>query len=292
MALTVGAFDGVHLGHQALLRRLVEEAHGAGLQAVAVTFDPLPRRFLKRGDSSLLTDIEERIALLTSLGLDGVAVITFDERIRAMSAEAFVRALLTRWSLVQLWVGPDFALGYNREGDIAHLRELGRRLGFTLHLFDTVITWQGAPVRSSRIRRALREGNLDEANGCLGRPYRLSGTVIHGEQRGRTLGFPTANLELPPERLLPANGVYVCRAHLERGSFGAVTNVGVRPTFDHHTPLVEAHLLDFSADIYGETLQLDFLHRLRAERRFPSVDALVAQIQRDKAAACVWLNHH
>ena len=288
--LTIGAFDGVHLGHQALIRWMVTEAHRSGMQAVVLTFDPLPRQVLGRGENGLLSTLEERLTLMEPLEVEGVVVLPFDRETAATPAADFVAALVNRLRLGGLWVGPDFSLGRHQEGDIPFLQEMGARYGFALHVFEENVLWEGHPVRSSRIRRAVKAGDMRQANGCLGRPYQLTGSVGHGEKRGRRLGFPTANLELPEGRLLPANGVYVCRAHVQGGSFAVITNVGTRPTFDHHPPDVEAHLLDFSGDIYGELLRLDFLHRLRAERRFPSAAALVAQIRRDEVAARAFLS--
>ncbi len=290
--MTIGAFDGVHLGHQALIRWFVHEAHEAHLQAVVLTFDPLPRRVLHTGEFGLIASLEDRVAQLSTLGVDGVIIQPFTFEFAALSALDFVTSLIEHVNLRGLWVGSDFALGRGREGDTSFLQQTGQRLGFSLRVMDHVVLWQGEQVRSTRIRRALRQGNLHEANGCLGRPYRLRETVVHGEQRGRTLGFPTANLVPPPHRLLPANGVYICRATLPQGQFAAITNIGTRPTFDHHTILVEAHLLDFEDDIYGCQLTLDFLHRLRAERKFPSVSALVTQLEQDKQTARTWLHMH
>ncbi|MBN1872803.1 MAG: riboflavin biosynthesis protein RibF [Anaerolineae bacterium] len=288
--VTIGAFDGVHLGHQALIHSVVENAHGMGVQAVAVTFDPLPRQVLGRAVHTMLSDIEERVDLLGHLGLDGVIVLPFNQQMVSMPAQAFVEFLVHRLGMRHLWAGADFALGHRREGDIAYLTTAGREKGFTVHLFDKVVQWQGVPVRSSRVRQALQNGNLDEANGCLGRPYRLSGVVGYGDRRGHTLGFPTANLDLPEARLRPANGVYICRAHLTMGSFNALTNVGTRPTFNNRPPTVEAHLLNFSANIYGEQIKLDFLHYLRPEIKFSSVDVLVKQMQQDELMARDWLD--
>lgn len=289
-ALTIGAFDGVHRGHQQLIETLVSAAHMAGQQAVAMTFDPLPWQLFGRdnGNSGLLTTWEERLTLLAALGLDGVVILPFSREVAATPALEFVAALSRQLGLAALWAGPDFALGRGREGDIAFLQAAGTRLGFTVHVLPPLI-WHGEPVRSSRIREALRRGDLDEANDCLGRPYRLSGTVAHGDGRGRRLGFPTANLSLPADRLLPAYGIYVCRAVTLQGTFGAVTNVGIRPTFDRQTPWVEAYLLDFAGDLYGQPLALDFLARLRSEMRFPSAEALVAQMREDAAQARTWL---
>lgn len=287
--LTIGAFDGVHLGHQALFRALVTAGRDHGLQSVVLTFDPLPRQVLSGGGPGLLSSLEERLDVLQMLGLDGVLVYPFTAETARTSAAEFIADLVARIPLHCMWLGPDFRLGRDREGDVAALRALGAEYGFEVHVLEQVVRWQGVPVRSSRIRRALREGNLEEVNGCLGRPFRLTGTVGHGDKRGRLMGFPTANLRLPSERLLPAHGVYVCSAHLRNGSYAAITNVGIRPTFDHHTPLVEAHLLDFSGELYDAPIQLDFHHRLRPELRFATVDALVAQMREDEAEARAWL---
>ncbi|HOT93522.1 MAG TPA: bifunctional riboflavin kinase/FAD synthetase [Anaerolineae bacterium] len=286
--LTIGAFDGVHLGHQALIRRMAAEAHGMGHQAVVLTFDPLPRQVLGPQKHGVLSTLEERLECIASLGVDGIIVHPFDRQVALIPATDFVTWLVEKLALTDLWVGPDFALGHNHEGNIPFLKAFGARRGFAVHVFETLVQWEGHPVRSSRIRRALMAGDLEQANGCLGHPYRLTGIVAHGDQRGRQLGFPTANLRVNDDQLLPANGVYVGQAHVRDARFDAVVNVGVRPTFDQHTPVVEAHLLDFSGDIYGERLRLDFLHRLRDEVRFPSAEALIEQMHRDRANARVW----
>ncbi len=288
--LTIGAFDGVHLGHQALIRRMATEAHGMGLQAVVLTFDPLPRQVLGPPKYGVLSTLEERLECLAALDVDGIIVHPFDRQVALVPAAAFVTWLVEKLALTDLWVGPDFALGHNHEGDIPFLKAFGARRGFAVHVFETLVQWNGYPVRSSRIRRALLAGDLAQANSCLGRPYRLTGIVAHGDQRGRQLGFPTANLRVNDEQLLPANGVYVGWAQVRGMRFDAVVNVGVRPTFAQHTPLVEAHLLDFSGDIYGERLRLDFLHRLRDELRFPSAEALIEQMHTDRDNARTWLN--
>ncbi len=287
--VTVGAFDGVHRGHQALLRWFVKESHAAGWKAVVLTFDPLPRQLLGRGANGVLSDVEDRVAYLDACGSDATVVLPFTEEIAAIPADGFVRRLISRLGMQGLWVGRDTALGRGGEGNVPYLRESGARYGFDVRVFNDVVTWGGAPVRSSRIRKALRDGDLAEANGCLGRPYRLTACVVHGDKRGHQLGFPTANLEVPPERLRPANGVYVCRVRLAQGTFAAITNVGTRPTFNNRPPTVEAHLLDFSGDLYGQRICIDFLHRLRAEERFPSAEALVAQMREDEAHARAWL---
>ncbi|HQE91796.1 MAG TPA: riboflavin biosynthesis protein RibF [Anaerolineae bacterium] len=287
--LTIGAFDGVHIGHQALIRRMVTESHQADMQAVVLTFDPLPRQVLGHPKHGVLSTLEERLELLEALEPDGIVVQPFDHNVASIPAADFVTWLVEKLALAGLWVGPDFALGHNHEGNIPFLQAMGAHCGFAVHIFAENVPWGGYPVRSSRIRRALKDGDLVQANGCLGRPYRLSGVVEHGDERGRRLGFPTANLQLPGDPLLPANGVYICRAHLHAEHFDALVNVGTRPTFDSHSPMVEAHLLDFSRDIYAEPLKLDFLHRLREELRFPSAEALREQMYIDRANTLAWL---
>lgn len=287
--LTIGAFDGVHIGHQALIRQMVAESHRAGMQAVVLTFDPLPRQVLGHNHHGVLSTLEERLEFIETLGPDGIVVQPFDRTVALISATDYVTWLVEKLALAGLWVGPDFALGHNHEGNIPFLQAMGARRGFAVHIFAENVHWAGLPVRSSRIRRALKDGDLVQANGCLGRPYRLSGIVAHGDQRGRALGFPTANLQLDDDQLLPANGVYICAAHLHAERFAALVNVGTRPTFDLALRTVEAYLLDFSRDIYGERLHLDFLHRLREELRFPSAEALIEQMRADQTDALAWL---
>jgi len=287
--LTIGAFDGVHRGHQALIRWMATAARQAEMQAVVLTFEPLPRLVLGHNGNDALSTLEERLDCMAGLGLDGVIVLPFDRQTAATPAADFVTWLVERLALAGLWVGPDFALGRNSEGDIPFLEAMGAQFGFTVQRFTDTICWEGSPVHSSRIRRALQSGDLAQANGCLGRPYRLNGIVEHGDQRGRLLGFPTANLRIPAHRLLPANGVYVCRAYLHDGRFDAIVNVGTRPTFNQYPPTVEAHLLDFSQEIYEERVQLDFLYRLRDELRFSSAEALIEQMHADRANALAWL---
>ncbi|HHE70881.1 MAG TPA: bifunctional riboflavin kinase/FAD synthetase [Chloroflexi bacterium] len=284
-AITIGSFDGVHRGHQALIRRMVTHAQETGLKPIVITFDPLPGQVLMPDEYKLLSTLEERAELIESLGVVGLIALPFDETVRNMSAEVFIRQLATHLGIKALWIGPDFRLGRNREGDAELLHGAGHRYGFDLHIHNEVITWQGKPVHSSRIRAALREGRIDEANGCLGYPYRLSGIVEEGNRRGRILGFPTANVAVPRERLLPRYGVYLCQARLGDQALDAIVNVGRRPTFDNGSPTVEAHLLDFNGDLYQRTLRLEFLAWLRPERKFASVVALTKQLQRDRIEA-------
>jgi riboflavin kinase/FMN adenylyltransferase len=262
-----------------------ETAHADGDAAIAITFDPHPAETLGFEPPPLLTTVKRRIALLAELGLDALVVLPFTPVIARTPAIDFVETLIHHLHLAQLWGGSDFVIGYEREGDVAFLRDLGTKRDFTVRVVDPLI-WQGAPVSSSRVRSALTEGDIPQASGCLGRPYRLAGTVVPGDGRGHTIGIPTANISPPPGRLIPATGIYACRAVSENlGTHLAVVNIGTRPTFtdaaDKPLVTIEAHLLDFEADLYGQTLALDFVARLRDEYAFPNAGALVAQIQDD-----------
>ncbi len=291
-SITVGAFDGVHLGHRALIQQMVTTARQHQMRSVVVTFDPLPGAVLNRQGYGQLCDLDDRIALIEAIGVTGTVVLPFDAEMMATSAADFVSLLTRHLALTELWIGPDFHLGRSREGDAQYLKQLGVARGFEVRVFTRTVHWAGEPVRSSRIRRALESGDVEQANGCLGYPYRLTGVVEHGDKRGRALGFPTANLRIPEGRLLPTNGVYVCRAQVETVVYNAIANVGTRPTFNGHRPKVEAYLLDFSGELYGTPMRLDFLTRLRPEYRYATVDALIDQMQRDEAQARQWLASH
>ena len=286
VSLTIGAFDGVHRGHQALISQMVADAHAADGLAGLLTFAPHPLAVLRPELSpAYLTTPTERDEVLAGLGLDFVLVLPFTRETAALPAEDFMRQLAAHVPLRALWIGPDFALGRDRAGDAAHLAQLGAVLGYQVAVAPS-FEWKGAPVRSSRIRQLLTaEGDVTTAAELLGRPYSIEGIVQGGAQRGRTIGFPTANLATPPQRLLPQNGVYACWAWRGERGHPAVVNVGIRPSFDAGALSVEAFLLDFSGDLYGEALSLSFSERLRGERRFDSPAALIAQIQADVSAA-------
>lgn len=284
--LTIGNFDGVHRGHQSLVVEMVKAARAAGGQAGLLTFDPHPLKVLRPDvPLSYLTTIEERAALLAPLDLDFMLVLPFTRETASTSAADFMRHVRRHMELRELWVGPDFALGRGREGNVTRLAELGESLGYRAHVV-TPFDWQGEPVRSSRVRSLLaQQGDVARAGALLGRAYQIWGRVERGAQRGRSLGFPTANLAVPAERLVPAFGIYACWAWRSDRGYPAVTSIGVRPTFDNGARTVEAYLLDFSEDLYGETLGLSFIERLREEKRFPSAEALVAQMHADVANA-------
>ncbi len=285
--VTVGAFDGVHLGHQALIRHLVRAAHEADQDAAVISFFPHPDEVLhKETGRFYLTTPEQKAAQMAALGVDTLVLHPFNDQVRHMRAAEFVRQLIGQLNMRALWATADFAMGYQREGTVDFLREQGRQLGYDVHTIDhLLLNDAGERVSSTRIRQALRAGDVAQAAAWLGRAYRLSGEVIHGDKRGRTIGFPTANIAVWPRQIIPSNGVYAAWAWLGEAWHLAVTNIGQRPTFEGQNITVEAHLLDFSAQIYGQHLTLDILARLRPEQRFNGVDELKAQIDHDISAA-------
>ena len=281
--LTIGSFDGVHCGHQRVARELVTGAHQNDAPAVVLTFYPHPATVLRGYDYPFyLTSPEERATLLGELGVDIVITLPFDEKVVETSARDFMVKLHEHLNIYHVRVGYDFALGKDRLGTPEFLRELGEELGYSLKRTEPLILDDDV-VSSSRIRFMLGAGQVDQAARLLGRNYCLEGKIIVGDRRGASLGFPTANMSIWSEQAIPAAGVYVCKAEVRGQTWQAVTNIGVRPTFEFQPvpPRVEAHLLDFDDDIYGEKLSIEFLKRLRGEQRFPDIDALVTQIQTD-----------
>jgi riboflavin kinase/FMN adenylyltransferase len=282
--LTIGGFDGVHRGHQRVVKRLVETAHKREYRSAVLTFFPLPKQVLGAPEPHYyLTTREERARLLHELGIELVITHPFSEQVRAIRAANFVEMLILHLDVREIWVGADFALGYRREGDVPFLQALGKAEGFAVHEVD-FLTVDGMPVSSSLIRQAISEGRVGDARRLLGRPFRLAGRVVVGDRRGREIGFPTANLQIWEEHAYPVAGVYAAEAHVGGGSFPAAVNIGVRPTVTTQTQTtIEAHLLDFAGDLYGQEISLDFWARLRDEIKFDGVEALVAQVQRDVA---------
>lgn len=281
--VAIGSFDGVHLGHQAVLQAMVTAAQKAEARTAVLTFFPHPQRVIQQlTEPYYLGTLDDRVTLLAQQGIDLVITHPFNHTVRQTRAATFVDELCRHLDMRQLW-GGNFALGYQREGDIPFLRKLGEERGYTVHQVETMVLWQGERVSSSRIRRSLLEGDMAEVNGCLGRPYCVSGTVVEGKKLGRTIGFPTANVDFWDEQLLPANGVYATYAWLDEERHLAATNVGVRPTVSGNAVTVEAHLLDFDADIYGRTLRLEFINHIRPEMKFAGLEALKAQIAADVA---------
>lgn len=283
--LTIGIFDGVHRGHRKILEALVSGARGAGCPAVVLTFHPHPAIVLGgRADFRCLTTPEERGGLLEEAGVDLVITQAFDREFAGQTAGEFMRRIAPTLGLRCLVLGHDSALGRGREGDAARLAEIGQDLGYQVEVVPPLED-EGGVISSTRIRAAVAAGEVAYAASALGRPYSLEGPVVHGDGRGASIGVPTANLRLPDEKLVPANGIYACRAWIGGESRLAAVNVGVRPMFtpDLPAPVVEAHLLDFSGDIYGQQVRLEFVERLRNEEKYPSVDVLVAQIRDDIA---------
>ena len=288
--VTIGVFDGVHRGHQHLIKRLVEEAHQHERLAVVMTFFPHPDVVLRglQGQRYYLTTPDQRAEELLKLGVDLVVTQSFDDAFRQIRAADYVENLLSHLRMEVLWVGADFAMGYQREGNIAFLRQQAQARSFELIVID-LVRRSGEIISSTAVRDALLAGEVEKANNWLGRGYALVGEVVHGEQRGRKIGFPTANIAVWEEQVIPANGVYAGWAYLGSERFMAVTNVGVRPTFSGDNVTVEAHLLDFQGDIYGQQLAVTFESRLREEQKFASIDALVAQIGSDARAGREYL---
>jgi len=288
--LTIGAFDGVHRGHQQLIDGVVRRARELGYQSAALTFDPHPDLVIHpERDRLYLTSLDERADLIEKLGLDLLIVMPFTRETMGLSALDFMSTVCRAVALRELRVGWDFALGRKREGDLPRLRQIGQQLGYTVHPVAAFALADGTPISSTRIRSALAAGDLETAAILLGRPFAVQGVVTLGDQRGRTIGFPTANLHVDQLHVLPADGVYICDAEVGGRHYGAVTNIGVRPTFDGTRRKVESYLLDFVDDIYGETLRLTLRHRLRGEKKFDGIAALVEQITSDVATARAWL---
>jgi len=279
--LTVGVYDGVHRGHQEILRRVT-----AGSPSVVLTFHPHPASVLGGHEIKCLTTPDERADLLAAQGVDVVITEPFTRDLASVSAYEFMSRLKRHLGLAHLFIGYDFALGKGREGNAARLSEIGRELGYTVEVVPAVGDESGV-ISSTEIRKLVSRGDLAEAALLLGHPYQIGGPVIHGDHRGRTIGFPTANLDYPLQKVLPSNGIYACWAWLGSERFAAAINVGVRPTVhdDQTVPNVEAYLLDFDREIYGQHLRLDFVARLRDELKFPSLDALIEQMHRDVAQA-------
>jgi len=283
VVLTIGSFDGVHRGHTALLDAAGGAARQSGAETALLTFDPHPRCVLDppRCPRSLTTLAEKR-SLLAARSLDRMVVLAFNREVSGWGAEQFCDLLLEAFDIRVLLVGHDFALGHKRQGDVAFLREYGRRHGFEVEQVGAVTVGEEA-VSSSLIRSALGEGDVSRAAELLGRPFFMDATVEHGEEVGRHLGFPTANLSIAADKCLPAPGVYAMWVRVDGAWRPAATNVGYRPTFGGDRLTVEAYLLDFSGDLYDREVRAVFVERLREERAYPSVDELVTQIGRDVA---------
>jgi riboflavin kinase/FMN adenylyltransferase len=282
----IGAFDGLHLGHRALVRQAVARAREFGVPAVAVSFEPLPREFFAKGEKPpRLMLPRAKVEGLRELGIDSVGLLRFDAKLAAMPAEDFVRELLAeRLGVREVWVGPEFRFGHGRAGDLALLQRMGIDHGFGANEIAPV-SLDGERVSSTRIRAALAAGDFDRAARLLGRRYAIGGHVVHGRQLGRTLGYPTANLRYGGK--VPAlRGIYATWVHgVGAAPMPSVSSFGTRPTVDGVEPLLEAHLFDFDGDLYGRRIEVEFVAKLRDEEKFPDLPSLVAQMHRDEAQA-------
>ena len=288
--LTVGVFDGMHSGHEAFLRRMAADAHARGQHAVVVTFDPHPDALVHPDTYvGLLLTPHERYQRIAACGIDRIQTIAFDATIRSMSAAEFMTAFCDILPVRRVWVGWDFALGRGRDGTLSKLRALGEHLGYETIEVDQI--GDTHPPSASFVRDALRRGDVAIARSALGRPHSYTGVVVHGDKRGRTIGFPTANISIDQRLILPQYGVYASRVSIEEHTYDAVTNIGVRPTFGGNEPRIEAHLLDVTVDVYDKIATLTLEGFLRGEQRFSGLDALKAQIARDADAARACLQH-
>lgn len=287
VCLALGMFDGVHLGHQHLVQTALGDARRLGASAVVVTFDPHPLRVVRPDRAPrLLQSLPQRVRHLARLGPDAVLVVPFDAALSRVDGADYIRSLADGFGTIRsVTVGQSFQFGHNRSGDVALLRQLGHAMGFGVNAVPPVHAG-GELVSSTRVRAALREGRLGTVSDLLGRPYAIAGTVVHGDGRGRGLGFATANIEVA-DLELPPLGVYAAHVGLDGRRHGAVLNLGVRPTLGASTPAprLEVHLFEFEGDLYGRELEVELEARLRPEQRFESLDALQEQVARDIAAA-------
>jgi riboflavin kinase/FMN adenylyltransferase len=291
-AVALGVFDGVHLAHRAILATGVARARAAGARALACTFEPHPAQVLHPKSAPVpISTPRERLELIAQAGVDATVVLTFTPELAAVEAEVFVKdVLVERLRARDVVVGYNHRFGRGARGDARLLQALAERFGFRAHVVPPLMI-DGVPASSTEIRSALKAGDLERAARCLGRHYAIGGEIVQGAGRGRTLGFPTANLRPDRELLIPT-GVYAGRMEVEGESHSAVVNIGVRPTFGEHTLVIEAHMLDFSGSLYGRQVRLGFVSRIREERKFPGLEALKTQIAHDVAAARERLGSH
>jgi riboflavin kinase / FMN adenylyltransferase len=295
--LTVGTFDGIHCGHLDILRTVAARADASGMRSVLVTFDPHPLEIVNpTAAPPLLTVGIEKSEIVAESGVAFLAVLPFNRELAAYGAEEFVDEVLRkRFQMKELVIGYDHGFGRGREGNVETLRALGRERGFMVHVVAPVSVSDGGaprPASSTLIRRAVAGGDLDTAARELGRRYSVSGTVREGDRRGRVLGYPTINLGPPhPRKLLPPEGVYAVLVHTPRGMFGGMMNLGSRPTFGDSSVTLEAHLFDADVELYGATVKVEFVARLRDVRRFPTPDALGVQLRTDETQARRALTH-
>lgn len=282
---TIGVFDGVHRGHRYLIDRLKDHARSRGLASGVITFANHPRTVLAPGAAhAYLIPLEERVERLQATGVTHVLPLAFTRQLSQLSYREFIDKLTDRLSMKGLVVGPDFAVGKGRKGTAEVVAALGRDQGFTINVVESLIL-DGEVVSSTAVRACLASGNLPRARMFLGRPHSLAGEVVHGDHRGRTLGFPTANIAVPPEIMLPLDGIYCTIAWVDGQPRDSVTSIGVRPTFNGTDRKVETYIMDFAGDLYGQHLRIDLVERVREEKRFASVEDLVVQMRIDVRTA-------
>lgn len=289
--LSIGVFDGVHLGHRHLIKHLLEKAAASEAVSGIITFKQHPRQVLSPQTSlTYLTSLEERIKLLKGLGIEMVVALTFTPEVSQLAARDFLGLLQKYLRMKGLVVGPNFALGRGRKGNVPTLQHLAEEMGFQLVVVPH-LTQGNMVVSSTAIRESLTTGAMATVNMMLGRPFSLSGPVVSGDERGRLLGFPTANLKINHNSAIPADGVYVTRAYVGEKSYPSVTNIGQRPTFGGRERAIEVFLLEFSGDLYNQQLKIELLEKLRAEKRFNSPQELQAQIAQDiEQARALWIS--
>jgi riboflavin kinase/FMN adenylyltransferase len=297
--LAIGAFDGLHRGHAALIERVRARARECGLVPAVASFEPLPRAFFSSEPLARLSSLREKLCGLSDAGIEHLLLLRFDTRLASMAASDFVRdVLVARMGAKEIWVGAKFRFGHRRAGDVELLRRLGAEHGFEVHVLETVATGDGERVSASRIRETLAAGDFAHAARLLGRPFAIGGRVVRGQRVGRDLGYPTANLRLG-KRVSPIAGIFAVRVHGRHGALArsagagwpAVASLGVRPTIaSDGEPLLEVHLFDFDGDLYGQRIEVEFVAKLREEERFDDLDALKAQMDLDAVQARSVLN--
>ncbi|MEE8419306.1 MAG: bifunctional riboflavin kinase/FAD synthetase [Dehalococcoidales bacterium] len=281
MLLTIGVFDGVHLGHKYLISRLKEQAAEKDLLSGIVTFRQHPLELLApQTRLPYLTSLDEKVYLLKEAGADVVIPLTFSDELARLGAGRFAGLLKKHLRMAGLIIGPDFALGKNREGNAETLVKLGREMGFFVTVINPVLI-NGEVISSTAIRKALAEGDVKKMIALIGRSFSLKGRIVAGDGRGRKLGFPTANMEIDEGQTLPADGIYATRSYIDDRVYQSVTNIGTRPTFGDNQRTVETYILDYSDNLYGQELKIDIVERLRGEKRFDSVEKLEEQMAED-----------
>ena len=279
--LTIGVFDGVHAGHRYLLEKLQQRAAEKNLLSGVVTFNPHPQSVLHpHNQLPSLSNLEDRVQAIQERGIDIVAVLTFTPKLAQLSAQEFISLVKKHLKMQGIIVGPDFALGRGREGNITLLRALGREMKFSVEVIPSY-TINGEVVSSTLIRQALIQGDMKKIERLMGHYFYLRGKVITSDKRGRVLGFPTANLDIKPQQALPGNGIYATIARVDGKQFYSATNIGIRPTFGEGEKTVETHLLNYKGDLYGKDIRVEFVQKLRDEQRFSSSEALKVQIEKD-----------